>query len=304
MTEAQAAETLFARYQSQDQDEGETGEESPPEDDADEQSEADPEDQSDEQDDPDEAEPAKTFRVKIDGEEVEVTEDELVKGYSREKDYTRKTQALAEDRKAVQTEKQAAADARDQYVQRLEAVSQIIEQAQPRVDQSLRTTNTAEWSAQMHMHRQWSEQKQAVEAARTAAAQEADREKDAERAAFVRQNREKLPELIPEWRDTKVQEVEVPKLYQHGIERGFSPEEMDDLADSRAVAILRDAMKYRELMDKKPEVQSKLQTVKTMKPGSPTPSRGQDERRARERLANDGSTDAAARLILMKTRRA
>ena len=35
------------------------------------------------------------FAVKVNGEELEVTEDELVKGYSRNRDYTRKTQELA-----------------------------------------------------------------------------------------------------------------------------------------------------------------------------------------------------------------
>ena len=43
----------------------------------------------------------RTFKVKVDGEEVEVPEDELLKGYSRTQDYTRKTQQLAEQRKAA-----------------------------------------------------------------------------------------------------------------------------------------------------------------------------------------------------------
>ena len=43
-----------------------------------------------------------TFRVKVDGEEVEVPLDELLKGYSRTADYTRKTQAIAEARKQAE----------------------------------------------------------------------------------------------------------------------------------------------------------------------------------------------------------
>ena len=39
------------------------------------------------------------YTVKVDGEEIEVTKEELLKGYMRQADYTRKTQALAEDRK-------------------------------------------------------------------------------------------------------------------------------------------------------------------------------------------------------------
>lgn len=310
MTEADAAATLFARYQSDaDQGDGETGEQSPTEDEDDAEgqpdAEADAEDQSDEQDeDTEEAEPAKTFRVKIDGEEVEVTEDELLRGYSREQDYTRKTQALAEDRKAVQAEKQAAAEARDQYSRHLETVAQIIEANQPRVDQSLRDTNPAEWSAQMLQHRQWAEQRQAVSAEKERAEREAAQQAEAERLAFVREQQAKLPELIPEWRDTKVAEAESAKLYGYGVQQGYDPSEMDEVVDSRAVAILRKAMLFDELMAKKPTVQNRIQEVKTLRPGSAqAPSRNTEERRARERLATDGSTDAAVALILARSNR-
>ena len=46
----------------------------------------------------------KTFRVKVGNEEVEVSEDELLKGYSRTADYTKKTPALAEAKKAVEAD--------------------------------------------------------------------------------------------------------------------------------------------------------------------------------------------------------
>ncbi len=41
-------------------------------------------------------------RVKVDGEDVEVPFSEAVRGYSREADYTRKTQALAQERQQVE----------------------------------------------------------------------------------------------------------------------------------------------------------------------------------------------------------
>ncbi len=39
------------------------------------------------------------YKVKVDGEEIEVTQDELLRGYMRQRDYTQKTQALAEQRR-------------------------------------------------------------------------------------------------------------------------------------------------------------------------------------------------------------
>jgi hypothetical protein len=56
--------------------------------------------QSELDEDTEEQEQPQVFSVKVDGKEVEVTLDELQKGYSRTQDYTRKTQQIAEARKA------------------------------------------------------------------------------------------------------------------------------------------------------------------------------------------------------------
>ena len=42
------------------------------------------------------------YTVKVDGEEVEVTQEELLRGYMRQRDYTQKTQALAEQRRQIE----------------------------------------------------------------------------------------------------------------------------------------------------------------------------------------------------------
>jgi len=49
-----------------------------------------------------EPEPQK-FKVKAAGEEVEVDLDELISGYQRSKDYTQKSQALADQRKEIES---------------------------------------------------------------------------------------------------------------------------------------------------------------------------------------------------------
>merc|ERR1712224_646361 len=47
-----------------------------------------------------ESEQPQLYTIKVDGEEQEVTLEELQNGYSRQRDYTRKTQELAQQRKA------------------------------------------------------------------------------------------------------------------------------------------------------------------------------------------------------------
>lgn len=65
---------------------------------AQEQQEEQPEGTQPEEDNPNTEEEPK-YKVKVDGEEIEVTQEELLRGYMRQKDYTQKTQQLAEQRR-------------------------------------------------------------------------------------------------------------------------------------------------------------------------------------------------------------
>mgnify|MGYP003110034094 CR=1 FL=1 len=71
-----------------------------------------------------EEEPTQTYKLKVDGEEIEVTEEELLKGYSRQSDYSKKTQELAAQRKdleAITSENQAARERMSQLIPELES---------------------------------------------------------------------------------------------------------------------------------------------------------------------------------------
>ena len=59
------------------------------------------------------------FAVKVDGEELQVTFDELRNGYQRDADYRRKTMALSEDRKAFDAEREQEKAKIDQVVNEL-----------------------------------------------------------------------------------------------------------------------------------------------------------------------------------------
>ena len=62
----------------------------------------------------------KVYTVKIDGKDAQVTEDELLSGYSRQADYTRKSQVLAEQRKKMEEELSATQQERQRYQSQLE----------------------------------------------------------------------------------------------------------------------------------------------------------------------------------------
>ena len=65
----------------------------------------------------DEEEDIRTFNVRVDGDDLEVTEEELLKGYSRQSDYSKKTQELAEQRQGLEAMTQENAAARERMSQ-------------------------------------------------------------------------------------------------------------------------------------------------------------------------------------------
>lgn len=252
----------------------------------------------DEADEPDQQ--PELYTVKVAGEEVQVTLDEALKGYSREQDYVRKTMALADQRKAAEAE---IAQRRDEYSAKLDVVGRFIEATQPRVDQSLRESNPAEWSAQMHQLRQWQEQKAAVEAERSRIDGEKAEEEARERQAFVTQEAERLRAALPEWSDPAVAEAEQKKLVEYAKSNALGSPllqgEIDNIADHRVVVALRKAMLFDELMAKKDGVRAAVEAKKVAKPGvaAPPVSRSKDLARAKDRLRQSGRVDDAAAAI-------
>ena len=68
------------------------------------------------------------YTVKVDGQEVEVTLDELQNGYSRQQAYTKRSMELAEQRKAFEAEQAETRQIRDAYAQQLDQLAAQIQQ--------------------------------------------------------------------------------------------------------------------------------------------------------------------------------
>ena len=116
------------------------------------------------------------YRVKAGGEEVEVTLEELQRGYQRQTDYSQKTMELAEQRRAAEerqrsiaeTEKQLA-DERERLQSRLselnETLSQTVAQepGQEYWDQ-LYAQDETEWARQKILWQETKERQAAVQA--------------------------------------------------------------------------------------------------------------------------------------------
>lgn len=280
-----------------DDEESEVEDESPESEEVD---EAETADDADEPEDTEEEPPEpRTHRVKVDGEEIEVTEEELHKGYSRTADYTRKTQALAEERKTFQGEQTAVRTERAQYAERLASLEQAIRAVTPAEPDwvTLARENPTEYAAQRAA---WDEHKrQLAEIASERETAEQTVQEDHQRAAseYLNAERARFLEAIPAWKDAAVAKREKGEMVAFAKGLGYTDAEISGVADHRVLLLLRKAMLHDRAEKSKPDVKKVIEKVVVTKPGAGHAAKrppASNFTRAKQRLAQTGSVKDAA----------
>ena len=249
------------------------------------------------------AEETPRYRVKAAGEEREVTIDELIKSYQLGTDYTSKTQALAEQRKAIEAEKAAVEQAkqlRDQYSQRLELIEKVLAEQNKAEDfESLKETDPIGYAVKVAEQSQNEKRLQAVQAERQRLAQQQQSEHQSRLQEIIASESEKLAQSIPEWNTEKGEEVRRDiRTYAKGL--GYSDQELSAVYDSRAVTTLWKAAQYDKLVAGKPEVTKKVaEAPKMLKPGTAKVSNPDADalKTERNKLRRTGKTRDAASIF-------
>lgn len=249
-----------------------------------------------------------TIKVKVDGEEVEVTLAELRNGYSRTADYTRKATALANERKALQAEVESIRNERAQYEQLLPALQQQLEQAaaaEPDWDSLYEEDPIEAARLERHWRKSREEQTQklnAIKAEQQRLAQENAKEQQRAMAAFIEAERAKLPEVIPEWKNQETLVREVNDLRNWAVSQGLTEQEVNSLQQAAHIAILRKAMLFDKgaknvAESKAPATKKVARIVKPGSKGTQVSTGSTEVKRASQRLARSGRIADAAALL-------
>ena len=247
-----------------------------------------------------EEQPTEVYTVKVDGKEVEVTLDELQKGYSRTQDYTRKTQQIAETRKAVDAEASAIRAEREQYAQLLGALQQQLETTEVPIDMDrLRDEDPIEWVRQSEIRRQKQEKLAAIQFEQQRLSQLTAQQRAQEMNAHLATQQEALIQAVPEWKDSKKAQAEKALLVEFGKKIGFSDDELKNVYDHRAVVALRKAALYDQMMSKRGQIKPVINNGP--RPAKPSAagrvSTTTESTRAKQRLAKSGRVNDAASAI-------
>jgi len=243
------------------------------------------------------------YKVKASGEEVEVTLDDLIKGYQREADYTKKTQTLAEQRKQVESERaviEQAKQERDQYQQRLVAIENALRQAPQENLEALKETDPIGYAVKVAEQTQRDKQLQVISAERQRIAHQQQAEQSQHLSQFLAVEANKLAEAIPEYADEQ-KSVQVKKdIRDYAKKIGWSDEELASVYDSRAVLTLYRAMQYEKLMSNKAGVTKKVaEAPKMLKAGVSrnTDPNSEQTKKAQAQLRKTGRVADAANVF-------
>lgn len=249
-------------------------------------------------------------RTKVDGNESDVPLSEVLKSYQLTAHVNNQSQELANQRKAFEAERERIANDLTARFTQAEQMTGFLEQTLMGEYNSinwneLRAQNPAEYAALQQDYNSRYNQIQQLKAnvANQLQAQQAElvARQEQDLSNLLTQESQKLMEKIPEFRDeVKAKELK-GQLRDYLKSHGYSEQEIAGVHDHRQVMIIRDAMAYRAMQSKKPELTKKVVNLpKVQKPGaakSKADIRNERVNQKMSKLRKSGNTQDLAEVL-------
>ena len=251
------------------------------------------------------------YAVTINGEEHTIPLDELLKGYSRHSDYTRKTQELSEQRRGMEqyhnqwnAEIQQIQAERQQYVN---ALQNVVEDSMGALDQfgtvdweSLKNENPLEYITKRDEFRETQERVRQVQFQQQQTHQAYQQEAQRNHKRVLQEEHGKLVDVLPEWKEAESRQKLGSEIKAYAISQGYSPEEIKSLVDHRSLLVLNKAMKFDkasspDVVQKK--VKNKPRVIRAGSPRTKADAGKQKRTTKMKRLRSSGHVDDAASIL-------
>ena len=259
---------------------------------------------SEDDEDEDDAVPeSQTFTVKIDGEEKAVTLDELKQGFSGQKFVQKGMQENAQARKQTEDVYNALLESRQQVTDLFAKLQNGGAARQPiKPDLAMLDTDpigyveaNARFEHDMQTYQSEMQQYQQV-------ANDQAHAQNLALEAHRNQEMSKLLEIMPDLQDPVKGKAMKEQMLAVGNEYGYSQDEISTIVDHRAIRVLEDARKYREIVAGKSKAVEKATHKKRTQPlkagSKKVKSSAKDIRNKQNRLKTTGSIDDAVALML------
>ena len=236
-----------------------------------------------------ELEEPELHRLKVQGQELEVTLDELKAGYSRDSDYRQKTHNLGIEKRELDGQRESL---RQTYETRLSELNELIATADATVRQEQGSEDLQKlWeedpTAAARLDYQMRQRNRQLDDVRTKAREAQTKQYE----DFLSTQRELAATKIPEYSDPNKADQFKINMRNSLRNYGFNDQEIGQLADHRFLMVAKDAMSYKSLKDKKPIVQKKVANApKVVKAGVAKSSTSSGREQIRNKINRLGKT--------------
>jgi hypothetical protein len=195
-------------------------------------------------------------RVKVQGQELEVSLDELKAGYSRDSDYRQKTHTLGLEKKDLEAEKGGL---RQTYDTRLSELNDMIATAdgfirQQQGSKDLQRLYDEDPTSAAKLDYQLREQQRQIDGMKS----KANDAYQKQYSEYLDAQRQLAAARIPEYSDPDKTDQFKTNMRTSLRSYGFNDGEIGSLADHRFLMVIRDAMSYKSVKDKRPIAQKKV----------------------------------------------
>ena len=271
---------------------------------ADDADKADDEDHDDEDTDADADAPEILHTVTVDGKPQQVTLDQLKQGYSGQAAIQKRFEEVAAERKQVAA-----------FVERLKSEADIVLQTRQRIESGVGIAPPQPPSRELFdrdpigfMEAKLNYDEKVAEYQQTQQMlahiqQQQQAQMQAQHQARIGEEMQYLTQSIPELADPQRAIAYRDKLVKGAVEHyGLTAEMVQSESDHRAIRVLNDAIKYREMLAKSQGAQTKMQNARpVIKAGtkrSDTQSSAKTKQKVVSQMRSTGSVDDVAKFLL------
>jgi hypothetical protein len=237
------------------------------EDDSEESEDSDDDDEDDAEDEEEDADEANktepVYTIKVDGTEKQVTLSELKRGYSGQQFVQKGMQEAAAQRKQAEEVYAALLNERQQISQLYQQIQggQIATPPKAPTRELFDSDPIGYMEAKLNYDEQVAQYQQQQAQFQQLSAQQSQAQQVA-RQAYLQQEVENLKSVIPELANPAHAGKFKDQILQAGAAYGYTADEISQVVESRALHVLRDAMKYREIMSGKKKADEKAQSAR------------------------------------------
>ena len=208
-----------------------------------------------------------SYTVKVDGSEMEVTLDELLRGYQREADYTRKTSELSLEKSKYNDLMQQSQSEINNKLSKLEELTTVaqqeLQQEYSRIDfEKLYDEDPSEAARLEHKMRKRAENLAMIQ-------EETKANQQQEFQKYLQEQQHRVSTLVPEFNDPAKASKLKSDMRVYLSKLGYGEKDINSIYDARQVLLIRDAMAYDALKKSNAKVTKKVATApKVVRPGT------------------------------------